>query len=1480
MTCSALQRSRSARRTLTLVAIELFLAVAAAGQNRIATPTTPPGRIALKGSLSPRARAPYDIGPVESSLRLGYMKMMLKQTDVQRLALEKLLADQQDPASSDYHKWLTPEEYADRFGLSQSDAAKLSDWLTSQGFTVEYTARGRDWIAFSGTAAQVEAAFQVRVRRYRIGGETHFSISSEPSIPDALEPLVSVLLGMDDFHPKSLARMRPKNTAGPGPGESSLAPGDLATIYNFGRLYQAGIDGVGQKIVIVGRSAVDLTDIQNFRSGYGLGSPNIQVIQTGDDPGFTEAEGEADLDLEWAGAAARKASLIYVYSNDISDAAFQAIDQHLASVISMSFGGCEANVSSGAAAAIQTEAQKANAEGITWLASSGDSGAASCDPHGDTAHTSADHGLAANFPASIPEVTAVGGTEFDEGSGRYWTAANGTDGGSVVSWIPEKAWNDSPLGKGLLSTGGGVSEVFRKPSWQSGPGVPNDNFRDLPDISMAAAVYHDPYNIFTQGQWTWVGGTSASAPVFAGLVALLNQHLETNGLGNINPSLYRLAQSAPSIFHDVATGDNIVPCDPGTPNCVNGRLGYTAGPGYDLTTGLGSVDAYALVTGWSATSSITISSLIPNSATAGGLSFTLTINGTNFASGAVVQWNGSALPTAFISSTQLHASVAASLIAAAGVVSITVSSGGTISGAASFTINPPTPPAVSFTNQRVTTQAPPPSGCTLPSAVTFFVTTDNTVYLYFSATTTASDLLQNDWLAPDGAVVPGGSWQQQVGNFCFTGAKLPISNLAANRLGAWQARVYDNGSPLFSVTFTVSATGAATPVISSVGNAASYASGFLSPGEIVYIVGTGLGPAQLAYVTFTPSGVAGTQLAGTTVQFNAIAAPLIYSSAAAVAAIVPYEVSGATVQVTVTYQGRTSAPRPLALSASAPGLFTARASGSGQAAALNQDSTSNSAGRPALPGSIIVLFATGEGQTAPGGVDGKLAVAPFPKPVLPVSVKIGGVPATIIYAGAAPGEIAGVMQLNVVIPAGVFGAAVPVVLQVGSAQSQTATTISVAASDAPFMVTNKFTTGALVTDSTGQATCTMPTAKSSFLSTDRTAWVWFTFNGVQTGDVFSYNWIHPSGAVDPYQPSYTPSFTGSGCAWSELSIAGQQPATEPGNWQVRVFRNNALLFTLTFTIVVPVPTFTVTAKMTAGALVTDSSGNPNLCATPVSKTAFLTSDPLVWVWFTYDGVQIGDVFSYNWVHPSGVVDPDQPTSTVNFSGSGCSARSFSIAGRQPAAEPGNWQVKVSRNGAVLFTLPFTVASAGTTVSLHLVNNLIYAVNFSVNGKAIAQVSASSATDTTITVVTSLQVQFDMMQPTSGGQPLGDPVSGTFQTVTNPSGTFTFTAGPNFSNNVSYFAPLVYNHTSSDLLLGVNMGLQAENRCNCLASANTNVKFGYYRYFSNSSVRAYRSNSGYSGPYIYFGWDPSNPTGTITGVDPTSGVVQLNVNQAP
>ncbi len=570
-------------------------------------------------NVSPRVRPGADQGRVRDSLPLNRVTLIFKPTKTQQDDLNALLVRQQDPNSPDYHKWLTPDQYAERFGLSQTDFGKIATWLQTHGLTVVDAARGRTSIAFSGTAAQVASAFHTEIHHYVISGELHYANTTAPSIPNAFAGLVLAIRHLDDFRPKPRAVVI--HAAQPGftssvSGNHFLAPNDFATIYNLQSLYSSGIDGTGQKLAIVGQTDVVLSDIATFRSVSNLpkNTPQVILVPGSADPGVVSGDiVEANLDLEWAGAVARNATLIYVNSgNGAIDALQYAVDQNVAPVISTSYGDCEQNLSSSEISALAALGQRANVQGQTILAATGDTGAADCDFSSPTSPTvAATQGLAVDVPASLPFITGVGGSEFNEGSGSFWSSTNNVDNGSALSYIPESSWNDTALTGHLSSGGGGASTVFPKPAWQVGLGVPADGARDVPDVSFSASAAHDGYLICSQGSCvngyraldnslTVVGGTSVAAPAFAGIVALVNQKMQS-AHGNINPILYSLAADSPDAFHDNVTGDNRVPCVLGSRDCTSGGLiGYDAGVGYDLATGLGSVNAFNLVNDWGA----------------------------------------------------------------------------------------------------------------------------------------------------------------------------------------------------------------------------------------------------------------------------------------------------------------------------------------------------------------------------------------------------------------------------------------------------------------------------------------------------------------------------------------------------------------------------------------------------------------------------------------------------------------------------------------------------------------------------------------------------------------------------------------------------------------------------------------------------------------------------------------------------------------
>ncbi len=574
----------------------------------VGLPAAAADRVALPGGVHPLARPELAVGRTDPRLPMERIVVALALRPGARARLDALLAGQQDPASPLYHRWLTPAEFGAEFGLGDGDLRLVTGWLRAQGFTVGEPAAGRGWIEVSGTAAQVERAFATEMRDYRVAGELHHANALPPSVPRDLSGLVKGIVSLHDFPLTSpLVLRRALAAAAPSPqddgpaGAHLLAPADLATIYHLQPLYAAGIDGAGQSIAVVGKTDIQLADVQAFRSTFGLPPNDPVFIHNGTDPGIIDPynEGESDLDVEWAGAVAPRATVKLVISastgttDGIVLSAQYIVDHDLAPVVSTSYGQCERTLGASAVTFWNDLWTQAAAQGITAVVAAGDSGPAICDPPTRSTGTIA----SPNALCSTPFDTCVGGSQFDDTAdpGRWWAAANDpVTKGSALSYIPEVAWNESGTvagGAGLWASGGGASAFFTKPSWQSAPGVPDDGARDVPDVALTAAN-HTPYIYIEDQQQHSIGGTSASAPSFAGLMALLVQRAQRRQ-GNVNPSLYLLGTNqyggtGPAVFHDVTSGNNSVP----------GVGGYGAGPGYDQVTGLGTVDGAALVQGW------------------------------------------------------------------------------------------------------------------------------------------------------------------------------------------------------------------------------------------------------------------------------------------------------------------------------------------------------------------------------------------------------------------------------------------------------------------------------------------------------------------------------------------------------------------------------------------------------------------------------------------------------------------------------------------------------------------------------------------------------------------------------------------------------------------------------------------------------------------------------------------------------------------
>jgi hypothetical protein len=931
----------------------------AAQPDRITSPINSSHTVALNKSLPRKAQPQYDQGIIDPSRQFGYLTLVTSPSERQQEALQQLLVQQQDPKSVNYHKWLTPQQYADRFGLSQNDLNKITAWLHSQGFAILSIAGGRNAVAFSGTAAQIQRAFGTEIHNYNVDGKLHFANSTPLTIPSALNGIVTGVIGVHDFGPLPANQKRGFNGAGTRSNyydanylfPNFLAPGDVATIYDINPLYNnAGtpINGTGQTLAIIGQTDIYLADINYFRSGFGLNAISgctlnasgvvtacnstyfqyVYVGAAGGDLGTPSTCGdlsEADLDIEWSGAIAQDAQIIFVNSpvtynagcteqtnnGGVNNALIAAIDPSsgppIAPVVSMSYGICEAEAEN-----LETYLQQGNLEGVTIMNSAGDQGAAGCDyspPNDAVPYDAADHGFAVSYPASSPEVTGVGGTGLSLANDSYptqspyWTTPNPnpTNGGTAVSYIPELGWNDDPefaqfcqadptnsfcatggspatpgwvvLGASataaqvqediwITSGGGGASNCayenasniclgagagpsgggFAQPQYQQGLSVPGApaGVRYVPDVSLLASpdfpgyVFCTPQSELVNGAsnsstcatsifdavdtyGSLVGGTSVSSPVFAGIVTLLNQYLSGSpspGLGNINSQLYALAASSPTAFHQVTTGSNMVYCQPGTPEgypanvlCPSpaGVLGYEASnadskTGYNLVTGLGSVDADKLALAWAdgrqvsttqvvASSSsivlgqsVTLTATVSPSTVVGIVTFFATVNNSAKQIGTAEVSNGVATITP--------------TLAAAGSNLITASFPGDGSDSASVGTTTVEVSAPSFSLSTPTTPTPTPilSGETTTS--TFKVTPTGGATTFAAAVTFACNGL------PDATVSCGFNPAQIAAGAGATTVTVTITTAGPNSSGGVNKhrRRADNRSPWLPLT--------------------------------------------------------------------------------------------------------------------------------------------------------------------------------------------------------------------------------------------------------------------------------------------------------------------------------------------------------------------------------------------------------------------------------------------------------------------------------------------------------------------------------------------------------------------------------------------------------------------------------------------------------------------------------------------------------
>jgi subtilase family serine protease len=515
-------------------------------------------------------------------------------------ALTQMIADQQNPASPRFHQWLTPKEFSKRFGPTDQQVADVTDWLKGEGFEVTAVNRIARTIQAKGDAGTAERAFSTML----MSDGVSFANTTDPAIPAQFDGLIVAIMGLDNMHaavPAGLHRSAPAPHAGaqrkaevlaladvtssspengpqlPGAtqeGATAFGPIDVETFYDETPLLNGGNTGSASPDCIALDEDSDYlaSAVTLYDSSFGLAAAAItNIYPDGSSPGKTGDETETQLDIDYAHATAPGTPIHMYIGTSLFDAITQSVTDNVCGAVSISFIFC--GESTAFYTGLDTLFQEATTQGQSVFIASGDWGAAGLQ-YSSSSNTCVT-GTVKNPSemASSPHVTAVGGTTF---SPVFSPSGNDT---SVVGQAPggiESAWNQS---------GGGVSAIFAKPTWQTGTGVPAGSFRDTPDVAMIAAspgVFIGADNdgtAFIQCCW---GGTSLSSPLWAGYSRVLAAASGNARLGLLNPTLYGIASAgvAGNGIEDVVSGNN----------SYNGVTGYTTGPGYDQVTGWGSVD--------------------------------------------------------------------------------------------------------------------------------------------------------------------------------------------------------------------------------------------------------------------------------------------------------------------------------------------------------------------------------------------------------------------------------------------------------------------------------------------------------------------------------------------------------------------------------------------------------------------------------------------------------------------------------------------------------------------------------------------------------------------------------------------------------------------------------------------------------------------------------------------------------------------------
>ncbi|MBV9282721.1 MAG: S8/S53 family peptidase [Chloroflexi bacterium] len=598
----AITTSSKLRTLLLLSALALGFALQPSGRRAALAAPSPWGQdarlVALPGSIPPDVRWAQRLSPLAPGRPMA-LALTLRLRD--EAGLQRFLAAVSDPRSPLFRHFLTPRQFAARFAPTPTDRWQVEAWLGERGLRVTNLSANALQIAVRGTVAAVEAAFGTPLFHYRLGSRRFVANAGAVRLPEPLASRIVTVGGMTDLGGmrSTMSRLRPRSAARYAPS-LGFSPQDIASLYSIQPLWSQSVTGTGQTIALVEYADYSDKDIATYDAQFGITATTERVpVQTSGGTGAKTGDGqdECELDIEMVHAVAPGAHLLVYEAPNRESGAVELwnriVSDDRAQVVSTSWGRAEDSWSRDTIRALNQIFEEAVAQGQAIFAASGDEGAYDgSTPAGGIARqrplavglhappaSRGSRKLMVDFPASDPWVTGVGGT-------RLVTNSDG-------SYQKEVAWSDRNSPDGAVGSGGGLSTLFLRPAYQAGPGVANrysNGMRQVPDVAANADYENSPYAIYTVDShgspgWQAVGGTSASTPLWASYLAMVDQSLGQSA-GFVNPTLYLLGQRAGGLphppFHDVTQGTNLY---------------YPATPGWDFATGWGSFDAVSLLSG-------------------------------------------------------------------------------------------------------------------------------------------------------------------------------------------------------------------------------------------------------------------------------------------------------------------------------------------------------------------------------------------------------------------------------------------------------------------------------------------------------------------------------------------------------------------------------------------------------------------------------------------------------------------------------------------------------------------------------------------------------------------------------------------------------------------------------------------------------------------------------------------------------------------